>query len=134
MAKYYPDDIRPFEAIAEARRWLAGEVKLPYVKSCILACHMSARESQKNLTAFVAARAIGQSASTVHSARHCMGLVMYGALAVSYDKTGIQASWELIEKNIKDECLKMKEALEKISVKDEINPISNIANKNSIKT
>ena len=72
MAKYYPDDIRPFEAIAAARRWLAGEVKLRYVKSCILACHMSARESQKNLTAFVAARAIGQSASTVHSARHCM--------------------------------------------------------------
>jgi len=28
----------------------------------------------------------------------------------------------------------MKEALEKIFVKDEINPISNIANKNSIKT
>ncbi|HOD92609.1 MAG TPA: hypothetical protein PLT91_04470 [Clostridia bacterium] len=114
--KYYPDDRRPYESIVAAKRWLAGVVKLPYVKTRILECHACARETKDNLIAFTAARAIGQCASTIHSARHCMGLVMYGALSIAYEKLGTDAPWEHIEEAVKEECLKMKEALINIAV------------------
>lgn len=44
--KYYPDDLRPQDAINAARRWLSGEIKLPQAKAVILECHAAAREAE----------------------------------------------------------------------------------------
>jgi hypothetical protein len=64
--KHCPGDERPAHAIAAAREWLDGKVKLPYVKNIILnECHAAARELCDNPVAQAAARAIGQSGSSL---------------------------------------------------------------------
>ncbi len=120
--KHYPDDYRPQNTLKEARRWLAGEIKLPQAKAAILECHEAAREADTNPAAQAAARTIGQCASTIHSARHCIGLALYGALAVAYDTLGANASWDQLEQCAAAECGRMLDALRAVSVKDEPNP------------
>jgi len=121
-AKYCPDDLRPQNALSAAREWLAGAIKLPRAKKAILACHEAAREADSNPVAQAAARAIGQSASTIHSARHCIGLALYGALAVAYDTIGTNATWKQLEPCAANECARMLEALKASAVENEPNP------------
>ena len=120
--KAYPDDLRPQQALQAARNWLAGTIKLPAAKAAILACHAAARESEANPIAQTAARAIGQCASTIHSARHCIGLAFYGALAVAYDKLGTEAQWEQLQLAAAEECGRMLAALQAVAVADEPHP------------
>ncbi len=120
--KYYPDDLRPQAALDGSRSWLTGEIKLPEAKKLILECHQAARDSDENPVAQAAARAIGQSASTIHSARHCIGLAFYGALALAYDALGTEAPWDQIERYAAKECAMMEAALRKIAVDNEPNP------------
>lgn len=121
-SKYYPDDVRPQTALHAAREWMSGSIKLPQAKSAILACHAAAREAEGNPAAQAAARTIGQCASTIHSARHCIGLAFYGAIAVAYDRLGLAATWEEIEKCAAEECGRMEYALRGASVENEPNP------------
>lgn len=95
--KHYPDDQRPENALIAAEEWLSEVIKLPQAKTAILECHAAAREAEGNPVAQAAARAIGQCASTIHSARHCIGLAFYGALAVAYDRLGTDVPWGQIE-------------------------------------
>lgn len=121
--KQYPDDQRPQNALNVAREWLSGTIKLPQAKSAILACHAAAREAEGNPAAQAAARAIGQCASTIHSARHCIGLALYGAIAVAYDTLGTNAGWERLEQCAADECTRMEAALRAVAVEDEPVPV-----------
>ena len=91
--KNFPGDNRPKKALAAGRQWLSGTIKLPEAKKQILECHGAARDAVSKPSAQAAARAIGQSASTIHSARHCIGLALYGALATAYDELGTDAPW-----------------------------------------
>lgn len=118
----YPEDMRPRQAMNAAREWLGGAIKLPQAKAVILACHAAAREAETNPAAQAAARAIGQSASTIHSATHCIGLAAYGALAVAYDTLGTNVSWEQLERCAAGECKRMLEALRAVAVVNEPNP------------
>ncbi len=118
----YPDDIRPREALFAAREWLSGRIKLPLAKAHILECHAAARQADKNPVAQAVARAIGQSASTIHSASHCAGLALYGALAVAYNTIGIDADWPKLERFAAEECGRMEEALCAVAISDEPNP------------
>lgn len=120
--KSFPKDNRPQSAIAAAREWLSGKVKLTQAKPVILGCHDAARDAENNPAAQAAARAIGQSASTIHSARHCIGLPLYGALAAAYDALGKDAKWEDLERFAGEECVRMYGALKAISVENELNP------------
>ncbi|MDD2447441.1 MAG: hypothetical protein PHY91_07120 [Tissierellia bacterium] len=120
--KYYPFDLRPQNALNAARDWLSGAIKLPQAKAVILECHASAREAEGNSIAQATARAIGQCASTIHSARHCIGLAFYGALAVAYDRLGADAAWDKIEQCAAKECGRMEAALRAVAVEDETNP------------
>lgn len=113
--KNAPDDLRPLHALNAARAWLAGAIKLPQAKAAILECHAAAREAEGNPVGQAAARAIGQSASTIHSARHCLGLPLYGALAVAYDTLGTQAAWEKVQQCAAEECGRMLDALRAIA-------------------
>lgn len=121
-SKYYPDDLRPQNALNAAREWLSGAIKLPRAKAAILECHAAAREADGNPAAQAAARAIGQCALTVHSARHCIGLAFYGAIAVAYDRLGTDALWGQIEQYAAEECGRMEVALRAVAVENEPNP------------
>ena len=121
-SKYHPDDSRPQSALFAARAWLSGTIKLPQAKVAILACHAAAREADANPVAQAVARTIGQSASTIHSARHCIGLALYGAIAVAYDTLGTDAPWESLEQCAAVECSRMLGALRAVAVKNEPNP------------
>ncbi|MDR0515783.1 MAG: hypothetical protein LBH25_01915 [Fibromonadaceae bacterium] len=121
-AKAYPNDTRPKNALDAAKEWLAGKVKLPHVKNIILnECHAAAREAENNPTAQAAARTCGQAAATIHVPTHALGLALYGALAIAYDKLGIDANWDKLTNVAAAECAKMEKALRKISVKNEPN-------------
>lgn len=119
---YYPNDLRPYNALNAAHKWLSGTIKLQEAKPAILDCHVSAREVGDTPVAQSAARAIGQSASTIHSARHCIGLAFYGALAVAYDDLGTDAPWSQIEQYAAKECGRMEAALRAVAVENELNP------------
>ncbi len=118
-SKYYPNDLRPQNALTAAREWLAGAIKLPQAKTAILECHAAARAAGENPVAQAAARSIGQCASTIHSARHCIGLAFYGALAVAYDRLGTDVAWGQIEQCAAEECERMEAALRAVAVENE---------------
>ena len=118
----YPADLRPRNALFAAREWLAGRMKLPEAKVYILDCHTAARECEKQPAAQAAARAIGQSASTIHAATHCVGLALYGALAEAYDSLGTDAPWPELEQAAALACGRMEAALRAVAVEDEPRP------------
>ena len=120
--KFDSNDLRPQNALDSASAWLSGTIKLPQAKPVILACHEAARAAESNPAAQAAARAIGQSASTIHSATHCIGLPLYGALAAAYDALGTEVSWAQLEQYAAEECGRMLDALNAVAVKNEPNP------------
>jgi len=120
--KYYQTDQRPAQSIAAAREWLDGKIKLPEAKAAILECHAAAREAEKTPAAQAAARTIGQCAATIHAPTHSAGLMFYGALAVAYDKVGIDACWDELLAVAEAECGRMEAALRAVVVEDEPNP------------
>ena len=70
----------------------------------------------------ISARAIGQSASAIHSASHSIGLAFYGALAAAYDTLGTNVPWEQLERRAAEECGRMLDSLRAVAVEDEPNP------------
>jgi hypothetical protein len=121
--KHCPNDERPAHTIAAAREWLDGKVKLPYVKNIILnECHAAARELDDNPVAQAAARAIGQSAGSIHAAPHSLGLYFYAAAAVAYDRLGLEAERAEYDAVAEDVCADYTAALRAVAVKDEPSP------------
>ena len=118
----FPDDLRPRKALIAARDWLLGKIKLSLAKAHILECHKAAREAEANPAAQAAARAIGQSASAIHSASHCIGLALYGSLAVAYGALGADAGWHELEKLAAEECGRMEATLRAVAAEDESKP------------
>lgn len=123
--KSYPEDNRPRHALNAAKDWLCGKVKLPEVKKIILEeAHGAAREIDATAepAALAAARTCGQCAATIHTPTHSLGLALYGALAIAYDKLGNDAPFEECEKVAALECEKMEAALRSVAVDNEPNP------------
>jgi hypothetical protein len=121
--KHCPNDGRPAHAITAAREWLDGKVKLPYVKNIILnECHAAARELDNNPIAQAAARAIGQSAGSIHAATHSLGLYFYAAAAVGYDRLGLDASEAEYDAIAEEVCADYTTALQAVAVENEPNP------------
>lgn len=120
--KHYSEDGRPEAALRAAWDWRKKKVKLTEAKKIILDCHAAARDVEGNPVAQAAARALAQSASIIHVARHCIGLPLYGAVAVAYDEAGIDAPWKEVEEAAAREVGRMEAALRKIAVPDEPNP------------
>lgn len=118
----FREDDRPQEALEAAKEWLEGSIKLPQAKPRILQCHEAARMAESDPIAQGAARAIGQSASTIHSPRHCLGLALYGGLALAYVHLGVDAKWEDLETDAAKEIKLMEAALKQIAVENEPYP------------
>ncbi|MCL2065451.1 MAG: hypothetical protein FWG98_13920 [Candidatus Cloacimonetes bacterium] len=121
--KHYSNDFRPRKSIESGKEWLAGNIKFPEIKKIILNCHQAAREAEDNPIAQAVARACGQVTSTIHVPTHSLGLALYGALAIAYDIVGIDVKWNIILSVASKECNKMEEALKKISIENEPNPV-----------
>ena len=122
-AKRYPGDARCQNALNAAAAWLDGKVKLPYVKNIILnECHAAAREAAAAPAAQAAARTCGQAAATIHTPTHSLGLALYGALAIAYDRLGADATWEALTEAAAAACADMEAALRAISLPNETNP------------
>jgi len=120
--KHCPNDNRPRSAIVAAREWFEGKKKLPEVKSIILnECHAAARELDGNPAAQAAARACGQASACFHTSTHSLGLVFYGAVAIAYDRVGINETAEVYDKIATEECAKMEAALRAVAVENEPN-------------
>ncbi len=76
----YPDH-RPREAVAAARAWAAGEIKMPIAKGAILDCHAMAKELTDPAD-IARCHAVGQACSVVHTAGHALGYPMYELTAI----------------------------------------------------
>lgn len=76
LQKQYPEEQRPQQAVAAARQWASGKIKMPQAKPAILSCHALAREltSPEDISL---CHAIGQGCSVVHTPRHALGLPIY---------------------------------------------------------
>lgn len=92
----YPMDDRPLRALEEAKRWAAGEIKMPQAKRAILHCHAMAKELEPPVDKALC-HAVGQACSTVHTKRHAMGLPIYELTAI-VRKHGIENCREPVEK------------------------------------
>ncbi|MCL1874471.1 MAG: hypothetical protein FWF85_10205, partial [Clostridiales bacterium] len=118
--KYCPGDNRPHHALTAARDWLAGKVKLPYVKNIILnECHAAARELDNDPAAQAAARACGQAAACIHTPTHALGLAFYGAAAIAYDRVGVAETPEVYDQIAASECAKIEAALRAVAGENE---------------
>ena len=118
--KHCPGDNRPMNALNAARAWLQGNMRLPEVKKIILnECHAAARELDANPTAQAAARACGQAAACIHAPTHSLGIALYGALAVAYDRLGADAGWDALLPAAAAECANMEAALRAVAVENE---------------
>ncbi|MDR2817546.1 MAG: hypothetical protein LBB04_02385 [Oscillospiraceae bacterium] len=123
FVKHCPNDERPAHAIAAAREWLGGKVKLPYVKNIILnECHAAAREQENNPVAQAAARAIGQSAGSIHAVPHSLGCYFYAAAAFAYDRLGLAASETEFGAVADEVCAEYIAALRAVARENEPNP------------
>jgi hypothetical protein len=85
-------------------------------------CHAAARELDDNPVAQAVARAIGQSAGSIHAAPHSLGLYFYAAAAVAYDRLGFGAERVGYDAVAEDVCADYTAALRAVAVKDEPNP------------
>lgn len=96
LLEKYPMDDRPLKALEEAKRWAAGEIKMPAAKKAILNCHSMAKEMDLPEDKALC-HAVGQACSTVHTKRHAMGLPIYELTAI-VKKYGIKNCREPVEK------------------------------------
>lgn len=120
---YFSEDKRPLAALNAAKSWQRGEIKLPEAKKAILSCYSAARDIENNPTAQAIARAIGQAASSIHVARHAIGLFFYGCLGIAYHKYGLDLPFEQIEQYAFEECYVLEQELKTIAVSNELNPV-----------
>lgn len=120
--KHFPADKRPVEAIDAAKNWLDGKIKLPEAKKMILACHEAAREAENNAVAQAAVRAIGQAASSIHTATHALGIAFYGAMAVAYNKISNE-SQDVYDRLAEAELANIERSLRAVCVENEPNPV-----------
>ncbi len=77
------------KAVAAARMWAAGQVKMPFAQRAILDCHKAAKtaDSAEDAALF---HAVGQAAGTVHTVGHALGFPICELTSLVY-KYGVDA-------------------------------------------
>ena len=84
LVEKYPEDHRPWEAIAASRAWASGEIKMSIAKQAILNCHAMAKELESPVD-IARCHAVGQACSVVHTSGHALGYPMYELTAIVLD-------------------------------------------------
>lgn len=75
---HYPEDDHPRQAIAAARAWVRGEIKMTEARKFALAAHAAARQATRP-AAIAAARSAGHAAATAHVPGHAKHAAAYAA-------------------------------------------------------
>ena len=88
------------KAVAAARMWAAGQVKMPFARREILDCHKAAKaaDSAEDAALF---HAVGQAAGTVHTVGHALGFPIYELTSLVY-KYGVDACGPHVEKRCRE--------------------------------
>lgn len=83
VEKYWRNaaDTRPRDAIATARSWARGEIRVGVAQKASIAAHAAARAAT-DPAAVAAARAAGHAVATAHMADHSLGGAGYALKAV----------------------------------------------------
>ena len=98
LAEKYPENHRPWEAIAASRAWAAGEIKMPIAKQAILDCHAMAKELTDSAD-IARCHAVGQACSVVHTAGHALGYPMYELTAIVLEQ-GLDNCRDTVEQRV----------------------------------
>lgn len=77
FAQYHPEDDRPRQAIATARRWAGGAAMVGEARNTAFGAHAAARA-----TSDAAARAAGHAVATAHMADHALKAAHFAVQAV----------------------------------------------------
>jgi len=80
--RYYPADRRPSAAIAAARAWSRGEIRVGEARIAALNAHYAAQETTEK-AAGSAARSAGHAAATAHMPRHAVHAARYAVMTAS---------------------------------------------------
>ena len=96
----YPEEQRPREALAAARDWAAGKIKMRWAQRKILDCHAFAKEIDQ-IEDIATCHAIGQACAVVHTAGHAIGYPIYDCTAILY-RLGIENGAGAVEKRKQD--------------------------------
>ena len=75
-------DDRPREAIATARTWAEGRIRVGIAQKASVASHAAAREAS-DPSAVAVARAAGHAVATAHFAEHSLGAALYALKAIA---------------------------------------------------
>ncbi len=118
----YPNDLRPRNALLNARGWLEGRVRFVDAKETNNGAHNAATEAEGNPAAQAAARAIAHASLSIHVSAHCLGIAFYGSAAIAYDRAGLQAAQEEYLAIARESWLEMEASLRDISVENESTP------------
>ena len=105
LCRKYPQEHRPQKALNAAWAWAKGEIKMREAQRKILDCHAFAKEldCQEDIAL---CHAVGQAASTVHSAKHALGYPIYELSAIVY-RMGADNCYEAIEKRLAEYSQKL---------------------------
>ena len=98
LVEKYPEDHRPWEAIAASRAWASGEIKMPVAKRAILNCHAMAKELTEPAD-IARCHAVGQACSVVHTSGHALGYPMYELTAIVLE-LGLEDCRDFIEQRV----------------------------------
>lgn len=95
-------------AVADARLWARGIIRMPEAKRSILACHAFAREAY-NASDRAWCHAVGQACSTVHTVRHAIGYPLYDLSALVF-QYGPENCMDVLIGRRKEYLIRLKEA------------------------
>lgn len=96
LAKKYPEENRPREALGAAQDWAAGRIKMRSAQRKILDCHAFAKEIDRSEDIAIC-HAIGQACAVVHTAGHAIGYPMYDLTAI-IERCGIENCSKAVER------------------------------------
>jgi hypothetical protein len=85
--EHHPGDDRPRKAIAAARAWARGGMKMMEARQCAVAAHAAARQATMP-AAVAAARSAGYAAATAHAGGHAKAAASYAVKSKSLKAKG----------------------------------------------
>ena len=95
LAKKYPCEHRPQEALDAVKNWAAGTIKMRLAQRKILDCHAYAKELTCKEDIAIC-HAIGQACSVVHTPGHAIGYPIYDLTSIVL-RLGIENCSEAVE-------------------------------------
>ncbi len=121
--EYFPEDVSLKSAIAACGEYLGSEKKLRDIKPALKGAAETARNITDNPTAQAAARAVSTACAAVQTPTNSLGFLFYGAAAYAYHELGLSDTAESYDRAASEELGKALEALKRVCVPNEPNPV-----------